>query len=399
MKSRKTVRNVAVTYPATVPWMALFLRGVADYAERRGGWSLTISPPTLSWAGEQPLTLADLQGMPIDGVIAAIGDRAEARAARRLRKPVVNIAATAIDLRFPRVLADHYGMGRLAADHLLERGLRHLAYFGFEEFRFSQLRRQGFVDRAKEAGIACEVLEVPGHPHRPRTWRQRIGPLTRWLRKLPTPIGLLAVQDYRARAAIDECRRLGLGIPGDVAIIGIDDDPTICEFCRPTLSSVSRNSWRLGYETASLLDDLMSGRTPPNEEILVPSDGIVARQSTDTVVVDDLQVAAAVRFIHDRSGEVFGVEQVTRATAISRRLLETRFRRALGCTIHDYICRRRLERAKELLSVPERTKLHRIVKACGFSSIEQMRLVFKRMTGLTPLEHHRTNVLNRDKNP
>jgi LacI family transcriptional regulator len=143
----------------------------------------------------------------------------------------------------------------------------------------------------------------------------------------------------------------------------------------------------------------MSGRTPPNEEIIVPSDGIVARQSTDTVVVDDLQVAAAVRFIHDRSGEVFGVEQVTRATAISRRLLEVRFRRALGCTIHDYICRRRLERAKELLSAPERTKLQRIVKACGFSSIEQMRLIFKRMTGLTPLEYHRTNVLNRDKKP
>ncbi len=98
-------------------------------------------------------------------------------------------------------------------------------------------------------------------------------------------MALLAMQDYRARAAMDECQRLGLDIPHDVAVLGMEDDPTVCEFCRPTLSSVSRNGWQLGYETAALLDRLMDGRSPPSHDILVPSDGVVARQSTDTVAV------------------------------------------------------------------------------------------------------------------
>jgi LacI family transcriptional regulator len=202
-------------------------------------------------------------------------------------------------------------------------------------------------------------------------------------------VGLLAVQDYRARAVLDEAQRLNLRIPHDLAVIGIDDDPTICEFCRPTLSSVSRNSYRLGYETAAMLDLLMEGRTPPPGDILVPSDGVVARRSTDTIAVEDAHVAAAVHFIHDHPGESFNVDQVVHATTISRRLLEIRFRRVLGCTPYDYICRKRMEHAKQLMTAPERLKLHKVANLCGFSSLDQMRLVFKRMTGLSPLEYRR----------
>jgi LacI family transcriptional regulator len=119
----------------------------------------------------------------------------------------------------------------------------------------------------------------------------------------------LAVQDYRARVVIEECDRLGLNIPHDVAVIGMEDAPTLCEFCRPTLSSVSRISWRLGFETAAMLDQLMDGKPRP-PEVVVPSDGVVARQSTDTIAVDDRHLAAAVHFIHDHLSEPFGVDRM-----------------------------------------------------------------------------------------
>jgi LacI family transcriptional regulator len=370
----------------------MFLRGVVEYAEHHGGWSLTVSPPSLSWAGERGLTLASLKSWPGDGVIAAIASPAEIRAARRLGKPVVNIAAATHDCGFPRVMPDHYGMGQLTAEHLLERGLRRLAYYGFKGLWFSEQRRQGFVDRALQAGVTCDVLEVAGSFDLPQSWQQQIAPLTRFLKKLRPPIGLLAVQDYRARIVVDECQRLGLRIPHDVAVVGIDDDPTICEFCRPTLTSVSRNSWRLGYETAALLDRLMDGRPVADSDILVPSDGIVARQSTDTIAVDDPQVAAAVHFIHDHRGEAFGVDRVAAATTVSRRLLEIRFRRVVGSTMYDYICRERIEMAKNLLTRPDRVKLHKVAALCGFSGLEQMRMVFKRMTGLTPLQYRQAEL-------
>jgi LacI family transcriptional regulator len=367
--------------------MALFLRGVTDYAEQRGGWSLTASPPALSWAGEEPLTLDSLRGWPGDGVIAAIASSADIRAAKRLGKPIVNMAATLREAGFPRVMPDHRGMGRLAAEHLLDRGLRRLAYYGVEGLWFSQQRCQGFIERARQAGVACEVLEVPCHGDTRLTWQQRLAPVTRWLQQLRRPVGLLAMQDYRARAVLDECQRLGIDIPHDMAVLGMEDDPTICEYCRPTLSSISRNGWRLGYETAALLDRLMDGRSPPPHDVIVPSDGVVARQSTDTVAMDDPHVAAAVHFIHDHGAESFGVDRVVQATSISRRQLEVRFRRVLNCTLHEYICRERIERAKRLLRRPERIKLRQIATASGFATVERMRLVFKRTCGLTPLQY------------
>lgn len=379
-------RHVALAYPLAVPWMTSFVRGVMDYAQRHGGWTLTTSPPSLIGAGEENLTLDTLQGWPGHGVITAILSRADIRAADRLGIPVVNLAATLSDTGIPSVLPDHYGMGRLAAEHLLERGLRRLAYYGVKGFWFSELRCRGFVECAQRAGATCDVLEVPRKSGPCANWQKRTGLLVRWLKQLRPPVGLLAVQDYRARVVIEECERLGLRIPHDMAVIGMEDDPTLCEFCRPTLSSVSRNAWRLGVETASMLDRLMDGRPRP-PDVVLPSDGVVARQSTDTIAVDDPHLAAAVHFIHDHLSEPFGVGRVVRASSVSRRQLEIRFRDMLGCTPHGYLSRRRVERAKQLLAAPGRVKFHNVAKACGFPSVDRMRLVFRRITGTTPLEY------------
>jgi LacI family transcriptional regulator len=384
--STKARRHVALAYPLAVPHMTTFVRGVMEYAERHGGWSLTTSPPSLIGAGEEPLTLESLRGWPGHGVFTAILNQADIRAARRLGIPSVNGASTLRDTGFPRVRPDHYAMGCLAAEHLLHRGLRRLAYYGLQGFWFNELRCQGFVERAEQAGATCDVLEVPRQAGPWANWQKRNSLLVRWLKQLRPPVGLLAVQDYRARAVMEECDRLGLRIPHDVAVIGMENDPTLCEVCRPTLSSVSRNAWQMGFESAAMLDRLMDGLPVP-DEVLIPPDCVVARQSTDTIAVDDPHLAAAVHFIHDHLGELFAIDRVVEASSISRRQLETRFRRVLECTPHEYLCRKRTERAKQLLSAPGRIKLHNVVKACGFPSVNRLRLVFKRVTGMTPLEY------------
>ncbi len=134
-----------------------------------------------------------------------------------------------------------------------------------------------------------------------------------------------------------------------------------------------------------MLDRLMNGLNTPND-VAVPPDGVVARQSTDTIAVEDPHLADALHFIHDNIQKCFGIDQVVRATAISRRPLETRFRDMLGCSPHEYLCRKRVERVKHFLSVPERIKFHKLSRDCGFPNVERMRLVFKRVTGMTPVE-------------
>ncbi len=384
-----TRRHVALIYPLILPWITSFVRGVMDYAEQHGGWSVTTSPPPIIGAGEKPLRLNDLRGWPGDGVIASILNQADIRAARRLGIPVLSMASTLCDTGLPRVRPDHYTMGRLAAEHLLERGLQRLAYYGLQGFWFSGERCRGFVECAEQAGATCDVLEVPWQTGASTNWQKRTGLLVRWLKQLRPPVGLLAVQDYRARAVIEECERLGLCIPHDVAVIGMEDNPTLCEFCRPTLSSVARDSWRQGYEAAATLDRLMDGLPAPTD-VAIPPAGIVARQSTDTISVEDPHLADALHFIHDHLDEPFGIDRVVRATSISRRQLEMRFRRLLGCTPHDYLSRKRVEQVKQLLAAPGKIKLHKLAMACGFPDAKRMRLVFKRVTGMTPIKYRQT---------
>jgi LacI family transcriptional regulator len=381
--------RVALAYPAAVPWMALFARGVFDYAERHGPWNLTTSPPTLSGADEYALDISSLTGWSGDGVIAAVNTPAEQRRARRLGIPVVNLGGSQEQSALPRVMVDHQAIGRLAAEHLLERGLRRLAYCGFAELWYSRERCRGFVERAAQAGVSVEVFNAPHAARQPTSWQRRIDPLARWLRSLRPPMGLLAIHDYRARIVIDQCLELGLRVPHDVAVIGVDNDTTVCDYGTPTLSSVSRSAWRVGYEAARLLDRLMRG-LPAAGELLIAPDGIVARQSTDTVAVEDPRVAAALHFVHDHVSQAFGVREVVRAAGISRRQLEQRFQAALNCTPHDYVCRARVERARQLLVETPRVKVRAIATACGFRSADRLRLVFQRVAGMTPLEYRQT---------
>ncbi len=386
--STRKRRRVAIAYPLAVPHMTIFYRGFLDYAQQNGDWLVTTSPPSLIGAGEVPLTLHHLRGWSGDGVLAAILNKADIRMARELGMPVVNAASTLRETGVPRVRPDHRAMGRLAAEHLLERGLRRLAYYGLKGFWFSELRCRGFVECAQQAGATCDVLQVPRVSGPWTSLQKRVDLLSEWLKQLRPPVGLLAVQDYRARAVIEECDRLGLHIPHDVAIVGMEDDPTLCEFSAPTLSSVARDAWLLGYESAKTLDRLMNGLATSMDQTIPPR-GVVARQSSDTIAVEDPDLTDALHFIHDHLNEPFGIDQIVQATSVSRRQLEVHFCRVLGCTPLDYVNRRRIARAQQLLAASGRVKLHKLAMACGFSSAQRMRLVFKRVTGMTPIEYRR----------
>ena len=117
----------------------------------------------------------------------------------------------------------------------------------------------------------------------------------------------------------------------------------------PPLPSVALDTEGAGYEAAGLLDRLMSGRICPPQRIFVPPLFVVERRSTEVTVLDDREVALALRFIHDHAGQPIAVKEVTRTSSLSRRMLELRFRGTVGRTIHEGLQRVRLERAKRLL--------------------------------------------------
>ena len=378
------ILQVALMLPAEEERNARELRGITDYAAERGNWTLDFVPRL------PRAPMRNLIGWTGDGVIAMAITRPEVRAARALKFPLINLAGSPPPGELCRVCVDQRAVGRTAAEELLECGFRRFAYYALRGPWFSRQRKNGFVEHVRAHGYTCSVLESPLYPRARSPWMQWVRSLERWLRTLELPVGLMAVHDYRANMVVEACFRLGIRVPEDLAVIGVGNFEATCEFCRVPLSSVGRNGRRVGYEAAAMLDRWMAGEPPPPHDVLLPPDGVVKRKSTDVVAVDDPHVATAVTYVREHLGETFGVETLGGLVPVSRRWLEHRFKQLLGCTPHEYICRARVERAKELLAGSERLSVQQVSRACGFSSPHRLRLVFERITGVKLAEYRRS---------
>jgi len=356
-------------------------RGIRSYAIEKKHWVFRNGAPT-------PEILGPLREWKPHGIIAHLFDARVARAVLRLRRPLVDIACTLPKLRVPTVDVDHAEVGRMAAEHFLERGFVHFGFFGSHKGRYSAARETSFRRRLAEAGhevAACHAEYLPQLPST-ASWRGMDRQVRRWLEQLPKPVAVLAGNDVPARDLAEMCRRMELRVPDDVAILGVDNDEVECELSFPPLSSVAVPSSRIGYAAAELLDRLISGEAVPPEPVFLPPVRVVTRQSTDTLAVADPAVATALSFIRRRAAEPIGVEAVVRHAAEGRRLLERKFRRLLGRTMLQEIRRARVEIAKGLLagtnlSMPE------IARRAGFATAARLCVVFRQVAGLTPSEY------------
>lgn len=384
-KALKT-KEIALAVPLAVPHVERIVQGITEYARQHAvNWTFAVDPELAS------LSVTTVAGWPGDGIFAYINSRRELRIARKLAMPVVNLSGAIHDTGLPRVIVDHAQAGRMAAEHLLGRGFRRFAYYGLQRVWYSQERGRGFIERIRQAGAQCAVFEDTSSINARRAWHHWFEDLRQWMATLETPIGLFAVHDHRAWMVIQVCDRLDLRVPDDVAVIGMDNDEITCEFCKPSLSSVSRSGQKVGYEAAALMDRLLTGRRLPKGDVVIPPDKVVQRASTDVVVVEDANVTTVMRFVQEHFREDFGIDDLVRLVPISRRWLELRFKRCLDRTLYDYVCEVRVQRAKQLLAASNKQPLRQIARACGFRETRRLCRVFERFTGVPP-ETYRESV-------
>ena len=193
----------------------------------------------------------------------------------------------------------------------------------------------------------------------------------------------MACNDDRGRDVLEACRAANLSVPEEVAVIGVDNDSLLCELADPPLSSVVLNAEHGGFEAAALLDRLMSGRFQGQERIVVEPLQVVTRRSTDVVALEDLEVAHALQFIHENAGRPIQVMEIVHTLGVSRRMLEIRFRRAIGKSMNEIIQQAHLERAKRLLLETD-LPLPKVAEAAGYSSASYMAVVFHKAYAMTP---------------
>ena len=358
------------------------LRGVKAFAVERPDWVFTpIEPEVKAIELTRPLRC--------DGYLAHVFTSPLARALRALRKPVVSVAGVLLDPRLPRVTVDHLEVGRQAARHLLERGVRQFGFVGYARHEFSVKREEGFRETIQAAGLPVSTfLERTHHAHDlTAVWRWN-QPLMDWLNSLDKPLGVLASNDVQASQVSECCRQLKQLVPDQVAIVGVDDDDVLCELSRPALSSVALPGERIGYEAASLLDKWLRGSPPSSKPIVLPPAGVVVRQSSDLLGVADPEVREAVRFIHRNANAEIHVEDVLKHVPIARRSLERRFRNSLQRSISDEIRRVHLDRSKRLLLDTE-LPIATVARMSGFHDGRHLSIQFRQALGITPSDFRR----------
>ena len=371
-------RRIALFMGQDVGFCRDVIRGIRAYAIDKPEWVFQNGPP------ESSVVQAFRQWKP-HGIIAQLLTAELAGEVLKLRKPVVDTSCSVPRLRTAVVDVDHEAVGRLAAEHFLERGHRHFGFFGSDWAHYSKLREASFRRRLAQAGhtvSACYVeylLRLPALMESKRAAAR----VRRWLEGLPKPVAILAANDIPARELADACRRFALRVPDDVALLGVDNDDLECGLTSPPLSSVATPARRIGYEAAKLLDELMAGRPAPRQGVFLPPIGVVTRASTDALAIPDAAVVAALNFIRSRAADDIRVDQVAAEAAAGRRMLEYKFRHLVGHTILEEIRRVRLQRVKQLLSDTD-LPMPAIARRAGFSTPQRMSVVFRQATGLTP---------------
>lgn len=376
-----TVRHVAAELSPWQGYTRPALRGVLRYAAGTDDWELHSAVREHRHLGDP---LADYTPRHMDGrIIMAVNDRLRGLLAEHPH-PVVAIRDRFEQDRVPTVAPDNHAVGRMAAEHLLELGLRRLAAVGHDENDASRRRVAGFAEHAEQAG--AEVRTLPEDAALGD--RSSPFPAAAWLRSLPLPCGVFCWTDEAAHNTIAAIKAAGMSVPEDLAVVGVHNDDLICNGIRPTITSVALPLEQIGYEAATLLDRLMQGQAAPDRPIRFDPVEVVPRGSTDTTAMEDSAVLEAVAIIRRRAIRGLTVEQLCEAMdpPISRRTLERRFEQALGRSPHQQIRLTQCQHARELLINTDWTH-EMIARRCGFSSNPFFSNTFKRVTGQRPGEY------------
>ena len=379
-------RQVAVIVASQKAYHRKILRGIGAYVHEIGNWSLYIE--------EEPLLkLPNLNNWQGDGIILSFWIRSLAKAACKPRLPTVGIEGRGPCYdpawRIPCFDTDDLAIGRLGAKHLTERGFTRLAFCGFPPSPgnpWSTERAAGFQQYAREHGLSCVIHT--GYHTSVRKWIDIQHELTIWLESLEKPVALMAANDARARHVLEACRAIGLRVPEDVAVLGVDNDEVICELTDPPLSSIEHGATSLGYQAAALLDRLMAGKKAKKLKTLVPPKEVVTRRSTDILAIADPEVAAAMTFIHENSCRPIRITDVVSAVGVSRSTIETKFKTVTGRTMHNEIQRLQIDRVRSLLATTD-LPIKQIAVMAGFAHIHYMTTIFHENTGWTPAEYRK----------
>lgn len=365
MKDRRIVLllDVAGSYGREI------IVGVKKHARKHSKCTIVMEP----WLWNYPtFLLPDLTD--VDGLIVHAFDDRVVDQVRETGLPAINVCNIIPGrTQLPTVIPDDAAIGRMAAEYLLSLELKNFAYCGYNLFQFSLARQKSFTQRIEAAGFTVDSCDDP------------VSGLEGWLNRLVKPSGIFCCNDLWAHRVLNTLIAMGIHVPDECSVLGVDDDELLNTVGSLPLSSISLPAERIGFEAASLLQGAIAGKPPPAQTLIQPT-GVASRATTDATQVDDIVVAKAARFIRDHSYRQITVEEVVAHAVVSRRSLDERFRAALSRSIATEIRISHLERAKRLLK-QSTLSLDQAAAASGFIDAAAMSATFRRFLGISPTKY------------
>jgi LacI family transcriptional regulator len=280
----------------------------------------------------------------------------------------------------PVIKTDSYAIAKMASEHLLEKGLKNFGFCGFDNYEWSKERKFYFNQFNKEAGFETYNY-LPPKNDKKYDWDNEQQHVSEWIESLPKPVGIFACNDDRGQHILEVCKIINLKVPEDVAVIGVDNDPMVCDIGDPPLTSIALNVESAGYESAKLIDDMINNKKTTEKLILVSPSHVIQRQSTDILAVDDAEIAKALRFIKNNAKNKILVKDVVKSTSISRRALEKRFKKSIHRSIYNEIQQVRVELISKLLLETD-MPISRISSLFNFTDVEHISRYFKKEKGV-----------------
>lgn len=357
------------------------LKGIAKYSQSHGLW-LFYNEPSV----DQKKTLSHLKGWGVDGMIVAVLDNKSVSKYTLPGVPTIVVMQKEYISGYINITGNFKRTGTIAAEYFLNKGFNNFGFCSWNDALWAVNRGKAFQER-----LANNGYKVHWHgeifPRLHGMWEMQQQHLIKYLRDLPKPIAILACNDDCARHVLEACNRAEIHVPEQIAVLGVDNDDTVCNLTYPPLSSVAVNAAKAGFEAAQALHNLMQ-KKPYNHDIIVEPLQVVTRHSTDVLAIEDTDVASAIAFIRQNASKVITVADVVAATSLSRRQLERRFHTTIGRTIHKEIRKSRADMIANMLANTD-LNISEISNIMGYYEDGHLRRYFQQEMGLSPSAYRR----------
>ena len=354
------------------------LRGIGDHAAQDQRLRI-IFPTDYETANANWLHQTDISGV-IVGACPQFGSLLSQIV--RAKKPVVDVSAEREPMSHTRIVTDDQAVGAMAADYFLDRGFKHLVYYGMAARHWSAMRWRGFQKRAQDRGAKVQHFDRPTG-----STNHQAGffpyPVAQWIHSLSHPIAVFAGDDLLGAELMETCQHLNISVPDELAILSVDNDDIYNSWRNYRLSSVVLNTREIGRRAIDTLFRLIQRKSVTSMTILIQPIHIVTRFSTNIFGVSDPLVREALQLIHKGFGSGISVKGIAAELAVSRPTLERRFALELNRTPAAEISRVQAEFARRRLLDTDKT-VTEIAAESGYSSARQLRAALDQHFAVTP---------------